>query len=559
MASGPVTGVVTSRDDTGGKVKRFGGRRARAARVGLARAQRRLRSSRLWAWTAAPLVRRFGKWPHWHHFVVNLMIGLAIEVVLHFMVGGMFITGVKNLMFDASMNIAAHMPAASNRSDPPIAVFDIDEETWRSPVWGGGEPDIAPRSQLARLVEIAVRAKARYVIVDIVVEGEGNAADGSLLKDMLRMEAQMAPDQRILFVRSIRHPDCGMVADFEAAENQEAREACLSVQGAPTVRRSRLDPLFRRAGGHFVPVTPNFILSRDGVLRDWVLWKPACVIGASSSGLAGTWQVMPSVQLAILEMERLRLRSGQGGMSSGETRSVWPLPGGFGVCLPTLAGSARAAPESGREVSFQTAEARMIEALSRAGEHGAEAGRGPGHDLSSVIFFRYREGTGSAASGGNGIQTLSALPLLEGRSPGDLSGQIVIIAQSHELARDHHLTPLGRMPGAMILANSINSLHNPGLIEHAPSALETSFVIVSIVLAAWLFAVVRAEFSLLLAIAFVPILLGLSYLTLSAGIKLGSEVAILGIYLHWIFKTIEVAVGARKAGGHGHGHDAGDH
>lgn len=517
---------------------------------------RRLRRSKLWGWTVAPLVRRYGGWPHWHHFAVNLMIGLAIEVVLHFMAGGMFITSVKNLMLDASMNIAAHDPSAANRSNPPITIFDVDEQTWRSPAWGGGEPAVAPRSQLGRLIEIAVRGKARYVVVDIVVEGEDSPEDAALVKDMLRIEPQLDSDQRILFVRSIRHPDCSMAQGVGLNDEYDASAACASDLGAPTVRPSPLDPLFTRHGGHFVSVTPNFILSRDGVLRDWVLWKPACVIGKAPSGLSGEWRAMPSVQLAIVEMERLRLQA-YDGEHGPQSHGAWPMPTGFGACLPTLAGDARDASETGDEVPLDIAEARMIGALSSGEGHGQDAGHGGAHDLSSVIFFRYREGTGSAAAGGNGIQTLSALSLLEGRSSGNLSGQIVIVAQSHELARDHHMTPLGRMPGAMILANSINSLRDPGLIEHAPSVLESTFVIVSIVLAAWLFAVIRAEFSLLLAIAFVPVLLGLSYLALSAGIKLGSEIALLGIYLHWIFKTIEVALGARKSGGHGHGHSDG--
>lgn len=475
--------------------------------------------------------------PHLRHFFMNLMIGLVIEVVIHFMTGGMFVTHVRNAVQDATMNVAARIPGRVTRSDPAIAVFDVDDETWRDPSWGGGEADIAPRAQVARLVDIAVRAGARYVVVDIVVENPGRPDDAQFVAAMGEIGKRMRADQHVLFVRSLRAPLC-------------AGDACPEGESAPTVRTSPLDALVGGSGGRFVRVAPNFLVSPDGVLRGWVLWKPACVTAPGSG--AGTWQALPSVQLAVRELERVREHGGA---------PVWAGGKGFGACMPTLAGAQEAADGAVHPVSLAHAEGAMAEAMapalgaSHAGSHEGDDAQATGrHDPASVIFFRNASGTGPVAAGGNGIQTLSVRTLLGGRDPGSLAGQVVIIAQSHEVARDHHLTPLGRMPGAMVLANAINSMRAPGVLAHAPGALEYGFALVMIVLAAWLFAVVRAEFALLLAFGFVPVVLLVSYLSLRSGLQLGAEIAILGIYLHWLFQTIETALVAGRAHGHGKHH-----
>lgn len=484
--------------------------------------------------------RRLRGWPHWRHFLSNLVIGLLIEVVIHFMTGGLFVTHLRNAVQDAAMNVAAHLPGAERRSGPAITVFDVDEETWRDRAWGGGEVDLAPRAQMARLVDVAVRGGARYVVVDIVVEGAGSPQDAEFVQSMGEIARRLRPDQHLLFVRSVRAPIC---TDSDVG-------SCAETVSAPTLRASPMDALFAQTGTRLIKVAPNFLVAPDGVLRRWVLWKPACVPDASAEGTVGTWQVLPSVQLAIRDLERQRTQG---------AKPAWSAAPGFGPCLPTTAGEQTPVPPTDPVIALADAEAAMTRALAPTGEP-AEAGHashepthgGGQNDPASVIFFRYAAGTGSVAVGGNGIQTLNARTLLDGRDPGSLAGQVVIVAQSHEFARDHHLTPLGRLPGAMVLVNSIRSMQDPGIIEHAPGALEYLFAVVSIILAAWLFAVVRAEYSLLLAIGFVPVLLCVSYLSLGAGMQLGSEIALLGIYLHWLFKTIETALEA------GRGHDHGD-
>lgn len=462
---------------------------------------------------------RLKRWPHWRHFRTNLAIGLLIEIVIHAMTGGSLVTTLRNAVQDATMNVAAYRSGSAHPSQP-ITIFDVDDETWRAPLWGGGETDIAPRAEVAKLIDLALRKGADNVVVDIVIEGAGNAQDDQFATAMAALQQRMRPGQTVLFARSVRSPICG-------------QENCEGLQQAPTLRSSVLDPVVAASAGKLVLVAPSFRVSPDGVLREWSLWKPVCVPDATGS--AGIWQVLPSVQLAL-----------------GQRKLALSRPAGFGRCLPTQPDDT---PAFSADTGLAT-EQQAVAAIELALASNPLSGSGNGHsaaqpsahyDPTSTIFFRYSSGTGPATAGGNNIQTLSARTLLDGRDPGSLAGQTIIIAQSHEVARDHHLTPLGRMAGAMVLANSINSLRDPGVIKPAPALLELLFAVVMIVLAAWLFAVVHAAFSVVLAFAFVPFLLLVSYLSMSNGIKLGSEIALLGIYLHWLIQTIEKAL---AAGGH---------
>jgi len=85
------------------------------------------------------------------------------------------------------------------------------------------------------------------------------------------------------------------------------------------------------------------------------------------------------------------------------------------------------------------------------------------------------EGTRRATTTVNGIerpvfQKISALSLLgkEELHTGFLAGSIIVIGNTHIAARDTHLSPLGDMPGATILANAIYSEVAFGTIQTLP-------------------------------------------------------------------------------------------
>lgn len=71
-----------------------------------------------------------------------------------------------------------------------------------------------------------------------------------------------------------------------------------------------------------------------------------------------------------------------------------------------------------------------------------------------------------------------ALPLWQGR--------VVIIGGSFAASQDIHLTPIGPMPGAMIVANAIHSLHQFGVITEARPLLKLLAGFIAILPAAWI-------------------------------------------------------------------------
>lgn len=78
-------------------------------------------------------------------------------------------------------------------------------------------------------------------------------------------------------------------------------------------------------------------------------------------------------------------------------------------------------------------------------------------------------------------------------SPKLTEGAIVIVGSSAPSARDHHITPLGQMPGAEILANGISAINSAGFIQPLglTSYLYTKLISVLIAsigaLASWVF------------------------------------------------------------------------
>jgi CHASE2 domain-containing sensor protein len=78
--------------------------------------------------------------------------------------------------------------------------------------------------------------------------------------------------------------------------------------------------------------------------------------------------------------------------------------------------------------------------------------------------------------------------LLAGKGSGMLAGRVVVIGQSYSDANDVHFTPMGTMPGSVVLINAIDSMARYGLVESTSPWLSLPLGLFSIVLIAYLFA-----------------------------------------------------------------------
>ena len=111
------------------------------------------------------------------------------------------------------------------------------------------------------------------------------------------------------------------------------------------------------------------------------------------------------------------------------------------------------------------------------------------HGVDQRVIYSYSDSPrqGTAPPGLARISAAALVKHLPGASSEPVRGRIVVIGASYDASRDRHETPVGPMPGAMVLLNATKSLNQFGQI-HGPS---TRAVLLTeaglILLMAWLF------------------------------------------------------------------------
>lgn len=513
----------------------------------------------------------------YQHWLRNIVIGLVIEIGLIFFHDAPIVVAAQNWALDAAMRGSAKLATKSDATTPSLArtlaFIDVDEEAWRSSRWGGGEPFRAPRDGLFKLIRYALDNDASYVILDVIVEGHGESAtragsatccaaiakkypcqngcvdqadqdDQSFSKQIVGLEAQLeGNNQYLLLVRTLREPLAGME------------------QLAPELRPSPVDQALRdnrdNRTKRILMVAPYFQVSPDGVLRDWQLWRAGCRRDTPDDG-RGHWEILPSVQLAI---SALVLADEEKDKEKGaQERDAFPwwtaatTPEHYPEhCVVNLAAFAK----YGADLTAKNTDGRVWDWLHKQTELTGEKDFTPpsGHviELPNRIFFRYSHPAPS------NVHVIPAIRILEPASPERdkrLANSIVVIGQSFEAARDQRMTPLGAMPGAMVLVNSLNSMRENKLLQEPPKVWERVFIFTSILFIGFIFAYFTSlGATVVLLLTFMPALIIVNYLLLSIHIWMDFGVPLLGIFAHRTIAVIEDSVVARRHAGAPRSHD----
>jgi CHASE2 domain-containing sensor protein len=142
--------------------------------------------------------------------------------------------------------------------------------------------------------------------------------------------------------------------------------------------------------------------------------------------------------------------------------------------------------------------------------------------------------------------SISALDLLAETKP-VLRDHIVFIGQTFAENRDMHVTPLGVMPGAVVLMNAVDSMVRHRVVEKPHPALVWSLTAVLLVLVAGF----NAKFSVNVAGALctavlICALLPLSYWLFKYGVWLDFALPLLAVLGHALYELI------KHSGGHQH-------
>jgi CHASE2 domain-containing sensor protein len=489
------------------------------------------------------------------HWIINFLIGSAVEfilILLHHLSPGL-LAPVDNWALDRMTVIHALIdPAPPGGRAPPRQIFvNVDDVTWRSRDWGGGEPGRAPREALLKLIQTSFSHGATQVVLDILVEGHTTYAEEQQedrrfaegLKLLLESKTFNAGDRKqLVLVRSLRRPLP------QAAFDEGNTLASQTYPALSELRESsRLDEVVKDSAGRIVVAAPYFVYSPDRVLRDWQLFKVVCLRAE------GTMHVVPSVQLLVTAKY---LGVSLDKMPKQPANPCRPFPQ-QALAVPPMASALSHQQERIDQqehdvsVRYWTELRAAVHGATRNGQNmGLDIGTAAFHagDLSNRIVYR----SGASQQPDRYFSEVQAHQLLNGdlddnRLSSLFSGRVAVIGQSFLEAGDRHYTPLGQMPGAVVLLNAIDSMVRFPLIQRPSAWITTPIALLLIVLVGYVFARWDSTLGPLISTALaLPILAIASFYLFRYGVWLDFALPVLAILIHREIKSFEERIELRK-------------
>jgi CHASE2 domain-containing sensor protein len=484
--------------------------------------------------------------PRTKHWLINIAIGVVIILLLNWASNGLrlsFVINAQNAAFDRMMRASAAVAPEGHEglpAPPKLVLVDIDDQTWRDPRWGGGEPSRAPRELLASLVEGAFQRGTSQVVLDVAIEG-ASGREQDLIEDRLfaaRLEAMLAApwfaaDRQLVLVRTLRLPlpEQRRLLTEAGTEPAPFSEGYFDeLRAAPAI-----DRVIAASAGRIVVAAPFFSVSPDRVLRDWHLLQVVCERGANPG--EGRVRVVPSVQLAVAA-RHFGLPAGAAPWELAEPRETCtPFPNGAGANLAaSKSRQAASALDTQADALIGSSWRNTHAAFARLGVHMSAQAPGT-DDLGNRVVFRWARPP----------NVLSALELLQGQVRHELKGRTVLIGQTFPETVDSHLTPLGEMPGAVLLLNAIDSMTRHRIVA-APSVWMTApLALAMIVVIGYAFSRWRSLLGTVIATcALLAVLPWISFSLFKHGVWLDFALPLLGIQVHKVITSLEESFARRK-------------
>ncbi len=444
----------------------------------------------------------FGKRrPFLFNLAIDICLGALIEFVLVPVIyrtpwpvgavleGAWAVRRIGDNIADSLSRLSSTIPTGHQQTTP-FVFLDIDEATWKS--WGS--PLITPRDRLAALVKIASPLQPAAIFLDVdlsfpLAEGDTDGQLRALLADYDKKAT--AP---LVLVRSL-----------------------ISTGTAPKEALKERHTVYE--GGALSPKiiwsTTFFEEGPDGLVRRWRLTENVCDRGAPHT--------IASAELALAAIAA--------GKKDELTKTLARL-------TPTSCGAKAGAEDAkpvldlgaGRVIRFDEEETtRRILYSLRWEEADASQATRP-RFLGPMVEFRGRQTPL--------LTVLPAATLLEAKTWQDaplralFAGRIVTIGGSFGESGDIHRTPVGPMPGAVVVANAVHALSMAGT-PHEPGPAERlgwSFLLVTATSLAFYF--LRPAVAALVMGAFLLALMRLTLDTFRSGVALDLAVPATGVLIH---------------------------
>lgn len=333
------------------------------------------------------------------------------------------------------------------------------------------EPLITPRDRLVDLLDFVTTPDGgpgpRAVVVDIALSHRTDELDGRKANINVWKKAWLPADRAIWNFLERYDKDIpiilarGFSLDRTEADSRLQRPERSFLDDnrgiAPlSFWTSDVDANVKQAEPHRVFwASPLFTRDSDLLVRRWHLWTPWCLYGDAG--------ILPSVQLISLALA-----------SDDSIIVIETLKDRFRELAP-----ASCSDDGERDI----AEGTSIVTLpgTAADQTGVVIDLGGGTESKRIVYtvpWHPALADGSRAPvRGRSIHMPPPIPaheILDNKDPNDLpdkrsfDDRIVVIGASNQLSGDNHLTPIGAMPGAMVIINAIQSLSQLGTLKPLP-------------------------------------------------------------------------------------------
>lgn len=365
---------------------------------------------------------------------INLVLGLTIAIIVMSLHNNYRMIEFEDINVDWLMSF--YRGSAPNPDKPtyPFVWIDIDEKTYQA--WN--EPLLTPRDKLQQLLHFAISGQAAVIMVDIDLSYPRDRAkqklatlteaDLQLYNYLTDYEVKHCKNTcpHIIFMRSIRK----RLTDDKSYY--------------PAQRQTFLDHIVAKSP-HLHWASVQFDREEDRVLRRWQLWERAC----TNEQII----IVPSVPLLTLAL----ITDPKQGVSNLNKQLENFLPDD---CFHNL-------QESGNDFDQDIiiADKRLHSQPSR---------------LNRRVFYtipwrlNVDEQRPNVPDGRFLLQPLSALTILKHPDTDGsalLHNSITVIGGSYVESRDLYATPVGWMPGALVLINAIHSMLQHGELNAPPNWL----------------------------------------------------------------------------------------
>ena len=360
----------------------------------------------------------------------SLFLRLAIALPAFTLIS---LPGIANMPFltDKEDTVMDFLMEAFQASPPPgtavpLAFIDIDDRTYR--IWD--DPLQIPRDKLLNLIQFAVAAEARIIYVDVELSRPScdATADRKLIEYITNYRSAHLPP--LILPQGIRHG--------------------LDESESPSLRPSFLDDALNQPNSRVLRSSALFDLDdADGVLRRWRIFEK---IGDTDEG------ILPSTQLLVYRLLRDSVHAPQIVMASIRAQLSDPSPTGE-VHIGDLQFPANPSKLA----------QRIVYNIPRELPPWREPQEIPNVDGVMIPYLETLPASCITDSTKNSTcQRSYPTGLITKDQMNWVKDRVVVIGASALDTRDTFDTPLGMIPGSMVILNAISTLDQHGILNRPP-------------------------------------------------------------------------------------------